>query len=69
MDKKLLERNTIYEVITGSTAYGLATKESDVDKKAIVILPSKNMMTLSKEWETETYTQPDIEYHSVNLPN
>jgi uncharacterized protein len=61
----ILNENTIYQTITGSTAYGLSTKHSDLDQKAIVILPPKYNLNLTKEWETTTYTSPDIEFHSL----
>ncbi|MBB6452413.1 putative nucleotidyltransferase [Salirhabdus euzebyi] len=63
--KDILHRHSIYQVITGSTAYGLANDHSDVDQKAIVILPPTYLLQLSKEWETESYHNPDIEYHSL----
>ncbi|WP_407269890.1 DNA polymerase beta superfamily protein [Radiobacillus sp. PE A8.2] len=61
----LLEEHTILQVITGSQAYGLASEHSDIDQKAIVILPAVYMLQLGKEWETETFHQPDVEYHSL----
>ncbi|WP_186577279.1 DNA polymerase beta superfamily protein [Aquibacillus kalidii] len=62
---QLLKEHTIYQVITGSTAYGLANKDSDIDEKAFVILPAPFTLTLGHEWETETLHKPDIEYHSL----
>ncbi|MCT2536320.1 nucleotidyltransferase domain-containing protein [Aquibacillus koreensis] len=61
----ILEENTLYRVITGSTAYGLANEHSDIDEKAFVILPIAYQFQLGKEWETETFHNPDIEYHSL----
>lgn len=60
-----LFKNTIYQVITGSTAYGLAQPNSDIDQKAIVIPPLRHLFTLNKEWETQTFHHPDIEFHSL----
>lgn len=64
-EKSFLEKNTIYETILGSTAYGLSKEGSDIDKKSIVVLPLKETLTLSKEWETSTFHEPDIEFHSL----
>ncbi|MDC3416229.1 DNA polymerase beta superfamily protein [Aquibacillus salsiterrae] len=60
-----LQPHTIYQVVTGSQSYGLATPHSDIDQKAIVILPLQQLFTLNKEWETQTFHQPDIEFHSL----
>jgi uncharacterized protein len=60
-----LQKHTIYQVITGSTAYGLNTETSDLDEKALVLLPAKDFFKLSNDWETETYHNPDIEFHSL----
>ncbi|WP_171038089.1 DNA polymerase beta superfamily protein [Aquibacillus sediminis] len=65
MQLEILQANTIYQVITGSTAYGLATETSDVDQKAVVLLPPAYNLQLSKPWETTTYHDPDIEFHSL----
>ncbi|WP_159462065.1 DNA polymerase beta superfamily protein [Salirhabdus sp. Marseille-P4669] len=65
VSQRLLDENTIYQVITGSTAYGLEVKDSDLDQKAIVILPIQHTLQLEKEWETTTLHNPDIEYHSL----
>ncbi|MRG85865.1 DNA polymerase beta superfamily protein [Salinibacillus xinjiangensis] len=62
---QLLRENTIYRVITGSTAYGLNVEHSDIDEKAFVILPPTRAFTLGKEWETDTFHNPDIEFHSL----
>lgn len=35
----------IYEIITGSQAYGTSTPESDVDIKGIFILPVEYILT------------------------
>ena len=60
-----LTENTIYRVITGSTAYGLANEHINVDEKAIVILPPQYAFNLLNQWETETFHNPDIEFHSL----
>jgi uncharacterized protein len=61
----ILQENAIYQTITGSTAYGLSSEQSDVDQKAIVILPPVYNIKLTKEWETTTFNNPDIEFHSL----
>ncbi|MDL4839631.1 DNA polymerase beta superfamily protein [Aquibacillus rhizosphaerae] len=61
----ILQENTIYHIISGSTAYGLATEKSDIDEKAFVILPIEYILQLDKDWETETFHSPDIEFHSL----
>ena len=63
---KVLIENTVYQVITGSTSYGLDREGSDVDEKAIVILPKKHFFTLGKDFETETMHEPkDMEFHTL----
>jgi predicted nucleotidyltransferase len=42
---KWLKNNTIFLTITGSTAYGLSTPESDVDYKGIVIPPKQYFLS------------------------
>ncbi|CEH29984.1 hypothetical protein AM501_19420 [Aneurinibacillus migulanus] len=72
-DYNTLSGNTIYEVITGSQSYGLNTDNSDIDIKGIVILPKELFFSMTNEWETEVFHDPDIEYHSLkkfmNLAN
>ncbi|MBM7572318.1 DNA polymerase beta superfamily protein [Aquibacillus albus] len=73
LSKEFLNNHSIYHIFTGSTAYGLANKESDIDQKAFVILPANYLLTRNKEWETQTFHDPDIEFHSlkkaINLLN
>lgn len=64
MDVEVLEQYTGYKVVAGSTLHGMATKTSDTDVKAVVRLPDHLGYTLKKPWETDTYHNPDVEYHS-----
>lgn len=59
--------NIILEGVTGSTAYGLATKDSDVDIKGIYMLPTTEIMRLrfSLKHTTQDHTEPDWCYHEV----
>lgn len=62
---KTLKDNTIYSVITGSTAYGLNTKDSDIDEKSVVMLPKNYLFQLGSDWETTVFHEPDTEFHSL----
>lgn len=59
--------NIILEGVTGSTAYGLATKDSDVDIKGIYQLPLKEVLGIkfNIEHTTRDNTDPDWAYHEV----
>lgn len=60
--------NTLLEGIVGSTAYGLATATSDVDKLGIMQLPSEHFLGLSSPTEaslSKVSTNPDVAYHDV----
>jgi predicted nucleotidyltransferase len=60
--------NTLLEGIVGSTAYGLATATSDVDKLGIMQLPSEHFLGLSSPTEgslSKVSTNPDVTYHDV----
>jgi hypothetical protein len=60
-----LDQFVVLRVITGSVSQGTNLEGSDVDIKACVRLPNKDLLILSDPWETELFTQPDIEYHSL----
>ena len=53
--------NVILEGVTGSTAYGLATENSDVDIKGIYLLPTSKVLSLrfNPEKTTVDHTDPD----------
>jgi len=59
--------NIILEGVTGSTAYGLATENSDVDIKGVYLLPTKDVLSLSfnPAKTTVDHTDPDWVYHEV----
>lgn len=60
-------KNIILEGITGSTAYGLATENSDIDIKGVYLLPTTKILELSFNPNTTTkdHTDPDWVYHEV----
>lgn len=61
-----LMKNILYQVITGSTSYGLNTKNSDVDEKSIASLPKHLFYTLGQDFETIALHEPkDFEIHSM----
>lgn len=58
----------LLEGIVGSTAYGLATATSDVDKLGIMQLPIEHFLGLSSPLESslsKVTTEPDVTYHDV----
>lgn len=59
--------NIILEGVTGSTAYGLATENSDIDVKGVYLLPTEKVLSLrfSPEHTTIDHTDPDWVYHEV----
>lgn len=59
--------NIILEGITGSTAYGLDTENSDIDIKGIYLLPTKEVLKLNFNPQKTTidHTDPDWVYHEV----
>lgn len=59
--------NIILEGVTGSTAYGLATENSDVDIKGIYLLPTKEVLSLNFNHQKTTidHVNPDFVYHEV----
>lgn len=64
--REFLDQYTVLKVVTGSTAQGTAIEgKSDLDIKAVVNLPLTEHFTLEEPWETETFSDPDMEYHSV----
>jgi len=59
--------NIILEGVTGSTAYGLATENSDVDIKGVYLLPTKEVLSLrfNPQKTTKDHVDPDWVYHEV----
>lgn len=59
--------NIILEGVTGSTAYGLATENSDVDIKGVYMLPLTKVLEMgfTNEHNTFDHTDPDWCYHEI----
>ena len=59
--------NIILEGVTGSTAYGLATENSDVDIKGVYLLPTQKIVEIGFDPQktTKDHTDPDWVYHEV----
>ena len=59
--------NIVLEGVTGSTAYGLNTKDSDIDLKGIYILPTRDVLKMGFDQKHTTIdsTNPDVVYHEV----
>lgn len=57
----------VLEGVTGSTAYGLATKNSDVDVKGVYLLPTKEVLSIGFNLQktTKDHVNPDWVYHEV----
>ena len=59
--------NIILEGVTGSTAYGLNTENSDIDIKGVYLLPTKKVLSLGFDIQhtTKDNVNPDWVYHEV----
>lgn len=59
--------NIILEGVTGSTAYGLATENSDVDVKGVYLLPTRTVLSIGfdPQHTTKDHVDPDWVYHEV----
>lgn len=59
--------NIILEGVTGSTAYGLATENSDVDVKGVYLLPTSKVLSIgfNPQKTTKDHVDPDWVYHEV----
>jgi uncharacterized protein len=51
--------------IVGSTAYGLATPESDIDRLGVFAVPTVELHGLATPAETVTTSKPDSTYHEA----
>lgn len=51
--------------VVGSTAYGLATPDSDVDRLAVHVARTETLFTLNKPQETIVRTSPDFTSHEA----
>lgn len=59
--------NIELEGVTGSTAYGLATENSDVDIKGMYLLPTRDILSIgfNPEKTTKDHVDPDWVYYEV----
>ena len=59
--------NIILEGVTGSTAYGLNTANSDVDIKGVYLLPTRKVLEMGfdPQHTTKDHVDPDWVYHEV----
>lgn len=59
--------NIILEGVTGSTAYGLNTENSDVDIKGVYLLPTRKVLEMGfdPQHTTKDHVDPDWVYHEV----
>lgn len=62
-----LDLNVVLEGITGSTACGLATENSDIDIKGVYLLPTREVLKMGfdPQHTTKDNTDPDWVYHEV----
>lgn len=51
--------------IVGSTAYGLATENSDIDRLGVFAAPTREILSLHPPRESVVTTGPDVTYHEV----
>lgn len=57
--------NTILSAVVGSTAYGLANANSDVDMLGVFVANTRDILSLNKPNPTITSVDPDLCYHEV----
>lgn len=55
----------ILEAIVGSTVYGLATEDSDIDILGVYVAPTRDILSIHKPQDTIVKHDPDIAYHEV----
>ena len=58
-------RETLLQGVVGSTAYGLATPESDKDILGVCALPTMSLCLLNKPQESWVTTEPDCTHHEA----
>lgn len=56
---------TILAGIVGSTAYGLNTENSDIDKLGVYLADTEQFWSLDKPEETIVQTSPDVTMHEI----
>lgn len=57
--------NLLLKGIVGSTAFGLATPESDKDYLGLFVVPTTDLHGLGQIQESYVYKNPDSQYHEV----
>lgn len=59
--------DVILEGVTGSTAYGLNTENSDIDIKGVYLLPARDVLEIgfNQDHTTKDHADPDWVYHEV----
>jgi predicted nucleotidyltransferase len=55
----------ILEGVVGSTAYGLATEDSDIDMMGVFLAPTTSILGIKKVKESIVTTNPDRAYHEL----
>jgi hypothetical protein len=56
---------TILQGIVGSTAYGLHTPASDIDRMGVFVVPTPEVVGLGRPRESVVTTKPDITQHEI----
>jgi uncharacterized protein len=64
-DRLKIDGTILLSGIVGSTAYGLATASSDVDRLGMYVAPTERFLGLHKPKESLVVTEPDITMHEV----
>lgn len=59
------DRTVLLQGIVGSTAYGLANEDSDVDRLGIFAAPTRDILGLSPPPDSAVFTNPDITLHEI----
>lgn len=60
------KHSIVLEGVVGSTAYGLATPESDLDYLGVMMAENNSFFRLDRPKETVVYSDPDATYHELN---
>ncbi len=59
------EMNTLLSGIVGSTAYGLATGDSDIDRLGVFAYPTEKILGLHPGDQSVVQTNPDVTFHEA----
>lgn len=57
--------NVILQGVVGSTAYGLATPESDIDRLGVFQARTSELLVLHPPKESRVSTSPDVTHHEL----